>query len=897
MDLPEPTLASPHPRPTSRSHSSPLTPPPNAPNSSATTGTGPLLTKTGRLSKARGSVPGSAADFRRREANRLAADRSRSRQAEKGQALENAAALLGEENARLREQIAGLEEAAAAGAAGVAGGEGEGQGEGVDVGTEGGVEGGPGEGVEQELSEQSQAGPSRGAQAPPHPASSPSHPSHPAPAPSTAPNDDEDVPTQEQQEAHSHTILAALTDITGVDFSEGNDTSWMQGMESFLKDNDASGRLGELAAVAAHEEGDAAQGSSLAPGQAGERPTGVAGAALAHIHAKLGSQIPLGHHYGQGPFPGANAATVLAAALNTEIERMIMEDLAMTKANVVKLDALILRLQSGEIPAEAEGAVDTALEGLPLNVLSEEEGVLRASMEDVAGETERVQEELPGLKDELVKLRDEKAGEEDRIVALVREIRALGVESVEEEKDKMVAALKSIGGFVESLLNDDHPDSQFITGSYSSPALARRRRGRPPKGEISRTFYQNFLVNSPNSSSGSGSHSAGGDSDPKGKGRQGRKPRRSRLAQSHVASEGEPAGSGSGGPALEQVEQDDPNIDPALREAHLASASGQDAETTAEAVNRAEAFILSHLNAPHPSSSPHPASPHRHRHGHGQGHDERHEGMALDSTSFADFLPAQEALERQAGGSGGDDDAFMTNQTQGSSRLPTGPGSGAGEVDADALDELDEGEHALGEGVLGEEVTPSVLSRLKQGPPGSCDICMRTETTVWRKLVLGGVDHKVCNACGLYHAKFGVIRPPELWGDGKSLKKRRSNQRPAGMLASSSSLPAGEEGSPGEVHDEAGPSRKRQRTGPGGDADEQEHEHDHDAGFAQMLEDSGEQHLGQYMLHEGHGDVQAGEQGGVGGVGEGEEGMEQGNGGADEGEGNTNEAMASVFGV
>lgn len=32
-------------------------------------------------------------------------------------------------------------------------------------------------------------------------------------------------------------------------------------------------------------------------------------------------------------------------------------------------------------------------------------------------------------------------------------------------------------------------------------------------------------------------------------------------------------------------------------------------------------------------------------------------------------------------------------------------------------------------------------------------------------------------ACGLYHAKFGVIRPPELWGDGKSVKKRKASAR------------------------------------------------------------------------------------------------------------------------
>ena len=37
--------------------------------------------------------------------------------------------------------------------------------------------------------------------------------------------------------------------------------------------------------------------------------------------------------------------------------------------------------------------------------------------------------------------------------------------------------------------------------------------------------------------------------------------------------------------------------------------------------------------------------------------------------------------------------------------------------------------------------------------------------------------HNPAIACGLYHTKFGVIRPPELWGDGKSLKKRRAAAR------------------------------------------------------------------------------------------------------------------------
>lgn len=43
------------------------------------------------------------------------------------------------------------------------------------------------------------------------------------------------------------------------------------------------------------------------------------------------------------------------------------------------------------------------------------------------------------------------------------------------------------------------------------------------------------------------------------------------------------------------------------------------------------------------------------------------------------------------------------------------------------------------------EWTESVLSKLKKGGPGSCDICARTETSVWRKLTLGGEDYRVCN--------------------------------------------------------------------------------------------------------------------------------------------------------
>lgn len=36
----------------------------------------------------------------------------------------------------------------------------------------------------------------------------------------------------------------------------------------------------------------------------------------------------------------------------------------------------------------------------------------------------------------------------------------------------------------------------------------------------------------------------------------------------------------------------------------------------------------------------------------------------------------------------------------------------------------------------------------------------------------------MCSACGLYQRRFGVIRPPSLWGDGEAVKKRRAPTGP-----------------------------------------------------------------------------------------------------------------------
>lgn len=167
-----------------------------------------------------------------------------------------------------------------------------------------------------------------------------------------------------------------------------------------------------------------------------------------------------------------------------------------------------------------------------------------------------------------------------------------------------------------------------------------------------------------------------------------------------------------------------------------------------------------------------------------------------------------------------------------------------------------------------QQTKDSVFSRWKKGPPGSCDVCGRTETTVWRKLKFGEDNLKVCNregplaistgglltaACGLYHAKFHVIRPPELWGDGKNIKKRR-----AALRARKSE---GEDGST--------PKKKRQKMlgGPedsstpveGDDGDEvvETDSHGEEAQDVQTLNAQVETIDPELMSEEAHGDLES----------------------------------------
>jgi hypothetical protein len=171
----------------------------------------------------------------------------------------------------------------------------------------------------------------------------------------------------------------------------------------------------------------------------------------------------------------------------------------------------------------------------------------------------------------------------------------------------------------------------------------------------------------------------------------------------------------------------------------------------------------------------------------------------LDPASFAELLPSH--LETQFGSAAADEQNQGQKRTSDQEQQSLGTAQEGQEVG----EEAEASAMAIMDAVSSVAESPSVLSRLRKGPPGSCDLCWRTETPSWRKLHLGGETYKVCNreckgtvcdslwttapapapvqliltavACGVYWRKCKVLRPPELWGDGKTIKKRKAGAR------------------------------------------------------------------------------------------------------------------------
>lgn len=389
-------------------------------------------------------VRGSAADFRRREANRLAADRSRIRATEKRTSLEATFTTLTEDNARLKAEIEKLERDAGH----------------VDLSMQMHM---PGLGMGMDHVAEGEN-----------------------------PND--------AQDSHSRTILAALMsagqhetfesdmaqalDGVGVGVGAGDD-SWMQGMEDMLKDAETSGRLGELARLAAGRNGP--------PGQEGgavETDTPQADSATAEVPAQASEEEPTNQPNAQpqavdpqidpaldkdGETPArkdepavpaqvvlkkidyhpeaalAAATSKIAVTLNADMEKIIRDELAVTKAVLASVNKEIARLEALN---EEERKSDPAkrdperLACLPNEIFSDNGEALKLLAESGKAEVEVLEAKLPEYRGKVRVARTEKLEEEARLAKLVIELQKVSVGG----KRGVDKVLKGVGGYVGQLL-------------------------------------------------------------------------------------------------------------------------------------------------------------------------------------------------------------------------------------------------------------------------------------------------------------------------------------------------------------------------------------------------------------------------------------------------------------
>lgn len=347
--------------------------------------------------KSAAASTGSSADARRREANRLAAERSRNRQHEKIIALEMAVQALGDENLKLKEEIERLE---------------------------GREEGGA---------------------------------NHDMPGDQTATTvaDVEAATAAAINAADTHNqqgnLLAALLSSSGSNIDEltatldpESEQSWMRGVESLFKDEaDMSGRLGELAAVAAGQEGD---GNNDQTSQ-GHTPTGDA--------LSEGSRSRGGSVYGPTlPALATSSASAVAVAINAEMEKLLRDDIAKTKAAIARVERELTRARGQ--PVYEDGANDESIPlpaTIPKELLEADNEVLLSRSEEIKTEMANAESEAAVLREVISRMRNAHAEDEQKVDGLVSELKELEMNGDERERDQIAGLLRGLRAHVTTRMN------------------------------------------------------------------------------------------------------------------------------------------------------------------------------------------------------------------------------------------------------------------------------------------------------------------------------------------------------------------------------------------------------------------------------------------------------------
>lgn len=402
-------------------------------------------------------LTGSEADFKRKEANRLAAERSRSRTTEKNKALNKAYAVLSTEHDELAAAIAEMEAAAE-----VANAESERK-------------------ARQERQERDQ----REVEAQVEAAiASAQQEMEGSGGTGTVGSGDRD--------RDERSLLAALmSGGMGMEGFENVGDDWVQGVESLMKEVESSGRLGELAAVAAvpidQEDvavGDVEQQSQEPDQHQGEGEEGVGeGNEASQKEAQGEMDVSMGKlaeelmeesrgetisppkmtEFIYNPTEAAAAtANAVAIVLNAEIEKAVRDEVALTRAAIVRIEKEISKANGNDVEVEA---------GPPLlesDTFSNDQAELEKSLvaaEEIRVALEATMEEMTA---NVVAARVAKDHEEAKVAKGVEELHRIAQTVDDEEREKIMDVLKSIRGYIGNHiwgLKDDVSQYPFFLGS------------------------------------------------------------------------------------------------------------------------------------------------------------------------------------------------------------------------------------------------------------------------------------------------------------------------------------------------------------------------------------------------------------------------------------------------
>lgn len=442
--------------------------------------------------------------------------------------------------------------------------------------------------------------------------------------------------------------------------AQGGDIPWAQLLSESTEATEVDGRLGQLAAVASNQAGE-------------EPPTAPVASNELTTPAK------------------AKPAPVSSAALTAELEKSLQEEIAAVKSAIARADRELARRRGQPVFGDvSEGSYEPTYPEL----YEADDAALAEHSAKAELDTAELQTQAIVLREVTARMRASMEKEEGKLLPLEEELRTLNVDG-QRDREGVTAVLRALRGHITSLMSapgvratrsaegvaaayipQGYMPGNLLVTPFSSPATARRRRGRPPKhtSTASSSKYSFPYQHSPTSSD------SGTELPETPVARQARAaaPRKSRLAQ-ELRFE----------PEQQQPQSQSQSTEPGPSHALPGSV---EANVVAETSQATQDYLLSHFAA---------------------GDASRDTPIPLDSSSFAALLPPSPPGHAHH------------------ATLDSSLGAPAPHIPDDTSNSLPE--------------TPNVMSRFKRGPPGSCDICSRTQTSVWRKLTYEGEELRVCN--------------------------------------------------------------------------------------------------------------------------------------------------------